>query len=49
MKMFVHEPHIFHHFGMEKDHTDCFGLPIEKMRGFEYLQENRMTFEMSNI
>ena len=46
MKMFVHEPHMFHHSRMEKDHTDCFELPLEKMRGFEYLEENRIILEM---
>ena len=44
MKMFVHEPHMFHHFGMEMDHTDCFEPPLEKMRGLEYSQKNRMSF-----
>ena len=44
MKIFVHEPHMFHHFGMEKDHTDCFEPPLEKMCGLQYSHKNRMIF-----
>ena len=44
MKMFVHETHMYHHFGMEKVHTDCFEPPLEKLRGLEYSQKNRLIF-----